>query len=89
MLYRKRGVEVQKRQTEMCPSEWRMRIRMAEKERVLYPMGSGNFSSLETRVLQRVLRTYADWVFRKDDLTNLLKSFSGFVQIFPDKKATI
>lgn len=59
-----------------------MRLRAAEKERLLNLMDTSYFNTLEGRVRQRVLRTSADQMFWNKDSSDLLKSFGRFFKDF-------
>lgn len=50
IFYRKKVVTVLKRQFEICSKQESMRLRTAEKERVLHPMRTGLLRTLKHRV---------------------------------------
>lgn len=63
VLYWKRVKEVLKNQIEICPTEGKMQLCAAVKERVLHPMDTSIFNTLKGRVRQRVLRPSANRIF--------------------------
>lgn len=60
ILYLKNVVEVMKRQIEMCTRETGMQARTAEKEKMLHPVDTSFFRTVEGIVRQGELRTSAD-----------------------------
>lgn len=65
-----------------------MTFRMLEKDRELYPMETSYFSRPEIIVFQSVSKTSADRDFWNEELSDLPRSFIGFVEIFSAKTAT-
>lgn len=84
-MYRKKVVEVLKKQIGMVPEKKRVPLRTSKKYRVLHGMSTSFFRTLEGIVRQKLSQAFADQVFSNEDRTDFLTSFVVFVQVVSDK----
>lgn len=77
-----------KREFKMRSGKESMRLRTAEKERVLHSTDTKFLRLMEGKVRQRVLQKSIHPMCWDEDFPYLLKSILGFVQVFSEEAAT-
>lgn len=70
-VYRRAVVHMLKKQTEMCPTEDKMQLKTAEKEKLFQTVNTSLFGTSEDTERQTVSQTFAGQIFSNEDSPNL------------------